>query len=96
MEATVVQQRSEGAELLEQWLRSTKTTLAAVGKAVGKTHVAIIKWKSGEFRPESDARAILEKITGGAVPAVSWLSAEERAAIEAAQPMVPAETPVQP
>lgn len=92
MEPPVVQQRSEGAELFERWLRDTKTTLAAVGKAVGKSHVAIIKWKSGEFRPESDARAILEKLTGGAVPASAWLSSEERAAIDAAQPMVAAST----
>lgn len=92
MEPEVVK-RTQGAELFEKWLRETKTTLADVGKSMGKSHVAVLKWRTGEFRPETIERAKLEKLTSGFVPADSWLSDEERKSLETLQPIQPGVSP---
>jgi hypothetical protein len=83
----VIVKRTRGAELFEKWLRDTKTTLADVGKSMGKSHVAVLKWRTGEFRPETIERAKLEKLTSGFVAADSWLTEDEQKSLSEIQPL---------
>lgn len=83
----VIVKRTRGAELFEKWLRETKTTLADVGKSMGKSHVAVLKWRTGEFRPETIERAKLEKLTSGFVAADSWLTEDEQKSLSEIQPL---------
>ena len=85
MEASVVK-RTRGAELLEEWMNTNELTLKSVGDQLGKSHVSIIKWKSGEFRPEPIEREKLEKLSRGFIPASSWHTEDEKAALDRLQP----------
>jgi hypothetical protein len=84
---TRVVKRTRGAELLEKWLAENDLTLKQVGDQLGKSHVSIIKWKSGEFRPEPIEREKLEKLSMGGVPANAWHTDDEKAALDRLQPL---------
>jgi len=63
---------------LAAWLDAKNVTQRELARVFGVSPATATYWCSGESRP-SHARALaLEAWTDGAVPASSWLDAEER------------------
>jgi hypothetical protein len=69
----------DGAPLLANYMREHRITATALGKALGVTHGAVVRWRDGEVEPDHSNRQALDKFTGGAVPYASWPSSREEA-----------------
>ncbi|MFA4972805.1 MAG: hypothetical protein WC683_09345 [bacterium] len=77
---------SRGRALLTAYLQEHRLRKVAVARAIGTSHVAVLYYLTGAKRPDASRRAAIERWTGGAVPAESWLTEEEQAALAAVQP----------
>lgn len=78
--------RTQGAELLESFLRDRGLPNAAAARAVEVSPVTLHHWLRGTIRPRGEKREAIEVWTGGVVPAESWSTAEERAFVEGIRP----------
>jgi predicted transcriptional regulator len=78
--------RPYAAYLLEAFLAEHGLSQAAAAVALGVSGAAITSWIHGDKAPEALSRHAIEKWTGGKVPALAWLSLEERARLEAVVP----------
>lgn len=79
----------EGSRLLAAWMAAQGVRDREVALAVKRSRGAVIAWRHGQYRPEAEFRDMLERFTGGAVPASSWRTAEETKALEDVQPRTP-------
>lgn len=77
----------KGSRLLKRWAKAERGRLARLARALNRTPAAASAWKRGVSVPEPHIRPLIERETGGAVPASSWpLSRAEREALAAAAP----------
>ncbi len=65
-------------ERLADWLGEPGRTQAKLARDLGLSGASVSAWLSGHARPEAHYRIALERITGGAVPATSWMTDKER------------------
>lgn len=59
-------------EFLSAHLRDTKQSLADFGSRIGRGKAAVHKYINGRVIPPAAVIALIEKESGGAVPASSW------------------------
>jgi transcriptional regulator with XRE-family HTH domain len=75
---------SEGARLLSQFLESNGLKKADAARALNVAKATVGWWTSGTNSPSALQRKRIERWAG--VPADTWDSPEERAAVEAVTP----------
>lgn len=66
--------RYEGSALLSRWRAAEPAERSQVKLAasLGVRQSAVSEWESGSRRPDFANALVLERLTGGAVPAESW------------------------
>ena len=78
-----------GREALSRWLAFHGVPQAVCALAIGVSQAAVSDWSRGKKVPEARYRNAIERWTSGAVPASSWLPAEERAELERLENLEP-------
>jgi transcriptional regulator with XRE-family HTH domain len=63
---------------LRAWRKRQGKSLRDVAGLVGVSEMTISDWERSQKRPRGENAALIEKLTGGEVAALSWLSAKER------------------
>lgn len=58
-----------------------------IAERVGAKPSTFCDYMKGRARPKVQTRELIERVTNGAVPAASWETKEERAALAAAKPL---------
>lgn len=81
-----------GPRALRDWLATSGAKVTDVATALEKSAPAIYSWLKEEYRPDREIAERLETFTGGAVPADSWLTNDERRARSAVRPFTPPTT----
>ncbi len=79
---------TEGQRLFEAFVARCGLTQLAIAAALGVSDVTIWFWRTGEKRPVDHQRAKIEAWTNGAIPAVTWRTAEERVEIRNTRPFM--------
>lgn len=77
---------TRGHELWAGFLAAVGATEAEAARAISVSRGVLSQWKDGQ-RPRAEIRARIARWTRGRVPPVAWMTDEERAAIEAVQPV---------
>ena len=75
------------SDQLANFIASRGISAAKAAEALGVTGAALHKWLHGEGRPRIEMRERIERWTGGAIEAASWMTSEERAAVDAIMPL---------
>jgi transcriptional regulator with XRE-family HTH domain len=84
-----------GRGLLRRFLETNRIAQAQFAKAMGVSEASVSGWVSDGGRqdtPRDFHRKRIERWTKGAVPADSWVTADEKAAIEEIEPFAPSQT----
>lgn len=66
-----------GQRLLRSYLSNRGQTQSDLAEELGCSRPLVTQWLGGHQRPSARMATILEAVSDGAVPAVSWVSAEE-------------------
>jgi transcriptional regulator with XRE-family HTH domain len=66
--------------VLRKWRKSTRRPLRDVAAIIGVSEVTISDWERGKKRPRVEHASLIERLTGGEIPAASWLSEKEKRA----------------
>lgn len=66
--------RSTTQTPLAEWIDRSNRTREQVAKALGVTKASLDRYCRGERTPTLGAALAIERVTGGAIPARSWLS----------------------
>jgi DNA-binding transcriptional regulator YdaS (Cro superfamily) len=82
-----------GRALLLQWFEATGCARNMFAKAVGVSPPMVNEWlrENDDDRrstPKGSKRKLIDRVTDGAVPERAWETAEERAAVAQARPIV--------
>jgi hypothetical protein len=80
---------TDGAVLFAAFIERNAITLVAAGKALGVSGPTIYDWSTGKKRPRWHHREAIAVWTRDDVPADSWLTDDERAAMRDVRPFVP-------
>ena len=64
-------------ELFAAWLKADFRTAASYANKYGHAPKTVQFWLNGKATPNEPTRKRIEHITGGAVPAVSWIAQKE-------------------
>jgi transcriptional regulator with XRE-family HTH domain len=64
--------RTPGAALLGAFLEGRRQTQEAFGAVVGVSGVTVHRWVKGKARPTFATARLIERSTGGTVPAVTF------------------------
>jgi len=83
---TVAAPKVNAAKLLAKFLRENDLTLADVAKGIACAKSAAGQWLSGIQRPRAEIRDAIQVWTHGVVPAVEWLTSNERSYIKSVRP----------
>ena len=75
-----------GQDRLRAFLDKHGITLAQAAEAVASTKASLSLWALGGMRPRHEWRLAIERWTRGAVPAASWLTADERRMVAGVKP----------
>jgi len=78
-----------GAGLLAEWLNDNTVSMAEAGRKLGVSHVSVWQWLNTTSRPRHHLREAIERWTGGAVSASSWMTEAEAADLERAAAVEP-------
>ena len=78
-----------GPDALSRWRALYSVPQAVCALAMGVSQAAVSDWTRGKKIPEARYRNAIERWTSGAVPASSWLPAEERAELERLENLEP-------
>lgn len=64
---------TEGRRLLRAWLAGPpKVSQAELARLLKRSDVQVHKWVYGKNIPDIESGALLEEVTGGAVPSRAW------------------------
>ena len=63
--------------MLKLWLQSVRRNQNSLASELGVTGAAVSSWTRGKARPPAFVRLRIEALSGGGVPALSWLTAAE-------------------
>ena len=83
----ILQSMEPGTMLHREFIDRHHLTLTAIGKRLDVSYVAVRHWVHGNARPNAAQREKIAILTGGLVPAESWHTEEEQAAIVAVTPL---------
>lgn len=78
---------SETGAALHAVITAAGLTYDSAARALGATKVAVWSWCHTGSRPNARLRLAIERWTRGAVPASSWLSADERVRLDSVEPL---------
>ncbi|GJD59817.1 helix-turn-helix domain-containing protein [Methylobacterium dankookense] len=67
---------------LSDWLKQNGKTVAWLAEQVGRDRSFLTRVKNGEAKPSVDVAAAIQRVTGGAVTAVDYVTDAEEAAPE--------------
>ncbi len=70
---------------LQAWLKIDGNTQAKLAVAASADPGLVSRWAAGMLRPGLSYREAIEVVTGGAVPAIDWLTDAERKRIAKAK-----------
>ncbi len=70
--------RSTSQTPLSKWIDGSGRTREQVAEALGVTKASLDRYCRGERTPTLGAALAIEKVTGGAIPARSWLPRSSR------------------
>lgn len=76
----------EGAKRLAAFIAKSGLSCAKAAEALDTVHPALLAWLKGKCKPDAYRRALIEVWTGGAIPAVLWLTEPERTHIRKIRP----------
>lgn len=65
--------RTKGGVLLKEYRKAKELTQRELSRVMGCTQTACHEWEKGTRKPGAKRARLLEEVTGGAVPAASWL-----------------------
>lgn len=68
----------DGPVRLRTFLQQHSISLREAAATLGVSHITIRGWCRRQAKPREPVRAALERWTGGAVPAESWLTRREQ------------------
>lgn len=70
---------SLGTKLLCAWMTSTGTSYTRLAADLGVNANTVYLWMRGTGRPRVEMWEMIERVTGAAVPALSWTQAPTEA-----------------
>jgi len=82
----VLKMTNEGSRTLKRWMVDNEATPAVVASRIKVTRTAVLGWVSGRFKPNTVARAKVERLTHGKVGLKLWWSAREQKALKIVKP----------
>lgn len=60
---------------LSDWMKKNRKTDAAMAELVGRDRTTVLRWRTGQTRPDWDALAVIERVTGRKVTATDFAKA---------------------
>lgn len=71
--------QNEGARLLGAWMQRREYSAGAVARLIGCHRSFVSLLLSGKRKPSLNTALVLDRVSGGAVPAASWEHARRAA-----------------
>jgi DNA-binding transcriptional regulator YiaG len=62
---------------LRAWMMAHSVSFPALATLASVKRQTVYRWVDGSSRPSALARQVIERVTGGHVPASLWMTAEE-------------------
>lgn len=79
---------TEGQLLFDRFLTKNRINNGKAAEELGVSRPTVFHWRIAEKRPTDHQRAKIEVWTNGAIPAVTWRTAEERVEIRNTRPFL--------
>lgn len=79
---------TEGQLLFDRFLTKNRINNGKAAEGLGVSRPTVFHWRIAEKRPTDHQRAKIEVWTGGAIPAVTWRTSEERVEIRNTRPFL--------